>query len=284
MEIKADYHSHTCYCDGSNTPDEMAKEAYRQGFTYFGFSGHAFYSHPWEFGMDEEKYRSYRKEIAELKTRYAGKMYILAGIELECLGGRELYPGVTADDLEEHMRPEYAIGSCHCIEKNGEYVMVDTSDDMLTDAVNRLWNGDWYALTRDYYETEGKVLEKTGAGIIGHFDLIAKFNQDYCHFNESSDEYLEPALFAMKKLNRAGVPFEINTGAISRGYREEPYPSEILLKELKAMGGKIMINSDSHSVNGIGFQREEAKKLAWKCGFRKVSVLNPWGIMEEIEL
>lgn len=182
------------------------------------------------------------------------------------------------------MRPEYAIGSCHCIKKKDEYVMIDTSDAMLTEAVNRLWDGDWYALTRDYYETEAQVLERTGADLIGHFDLITKFNQDYCHFDESRDEYLEPALRAMKKLNEAEVPFEINTGAISRGYRREPYPSEILLKELKTMGGKIMINSDCHMREAIGFRFQEAAKLAWRCGFRKVSVLRPCGVMEEMEL
>lgn len=38
--LKADFHTHTTYCDGKNTPAEMVKAAYDMGFTDFGISGH----------------------------------------------------------------------------------------------------------------------------------------------------------------------------------------------------------------------------------------------------
>ena len=33
------YHTHTTFCDGKNTPMEMAEAALRQGLTALGFSG-----------------------------------------------------------------------------------------------------------------------------------------------------------------------------------------------------------------------------------------------------
>ncbi len=36
----ANYHTHTTYCDGKNTPEEIVLCAIEKGFTSIGFSGH----------------------------------------------------------------------------------------------------------------------------------------------------------------------------------------------------------------------------------------------------
>ncbi|MDO5418046.1 MAG: histidinol-phosphatase [Lachnospiraceae bacterium] len=271
MRVKADFHTHTTYCDGKSTPREMAEAAYRMGFTDFGISGHADYSFctP-DFGMSDRKLAAYKQELYALREEFAGRMNIYVGIELDCLG-----------PIQE---AEYAIGSVHCLEKNGEIFSIDETEAILADAVNRLWGGKWYEFTKDYFELEATVYDRTKCDWVGHFDLLTKFNEGYKHFDESRDEYLEPALAAMKKLNAEGLPFEINTGAISRGYRTEPYPSRILLKELKAMGGRILINSDSHHADTIGFHFDQAKRIAVECGFRTYWVLKPGGGFREVEI
>lgn len=271
MKIKADFHTHTTYCDGKNTPREMVESAFRAGFTDFGVSGHGDFSivEP-GFGMQERKLKEYKEVLESLRQEYEGKMNLYIGIELDCLG-----------PIQE---AEYCIGSTHCLLKDGEYVVVDDTEEKLIDWVNRLWNGNWYAFSKEYFELEATVYEKTHCDWVGHFDLLTKFNEGFKYFDERKDDYLEPALAAMKKLNEAGLPFEINTGAISRGYRTEPYPSRILLEELHTMGGRIMINSDSHRANTIGFRFEQARKLAYECGFRRLTVLKPGGGFREIEL
>ena len=181
-------------------------------------------------------------------------------------------------------KAEYSIGSAHCVKKNGEYISVDDTEEKLTEAVERLWKGDWYAFIRDYYELEATVWDRTRCTWIGHFDLLTKFNEGGKYFDETSDAYLEPALAAMKYLQQAEVPFEINTGAIGRKYRTVPYPWSVLLRELCQMGGRIIINSDSHSTEHICGSFELAQKLAWDCGFRRVSVLKPGGGFREIAL
>ena len=35
------YHTHTTYCDGKNTPEEIVLEAIRLGLDTIGFSGHS---------------------------------------------------------------------------------------------------------------------------------------------------------------------------------------------------------------------------------------------------
>lgn len=245
----------------------MVEAAYAMGLTDYGVSGHAWFPYGWDGGMEEETYEKYLKELYALKEEYTGKMNVYIGVELDSLG-----PIPEA---------EYYIGSIHCIKKAGEYVMIDSTEQVLCSAVDRLWGGDWYALTRDYYEMEAGVHEITGCDFIGHFDLITKFNQGYKYFDERSEKYLEPAVAAMKKLTASGIPFEINTGAISRGYRKEPYPSPLLLKELKIMGGRIIINSDSHSSENICFKFGLAIELAKACGFTESCILKPGGGFRE---
>ena len=86
----------------------------------------------------------------------------------------------------------------------------------------------------------------------------------------------------MRELNKAHIPFEINTGAMSRGFRKEPYPSALLLRELNQMGGTIMINSDSHRTDTIGWQFETAARLAADCGFDGYYALLPGGGFQKI--
>ncbi len=272
MKIKADFHTHTSFCDGRNTPRQMVEASYRMGLTDFGISEHEEYSfYEAGFGLIGEKAADYIREMEQLRAEYAGRMNLYIGIERDCLG-----PGTG--------QAEYTIGSTHCVLKNGEYVSVDHTEEKLVSAVERLWNGDWYAFVREYYELEATVYDHTRCDWVGHFDLLTKFNEGYRHFDERKDDYLEPALAAMRRLNDACLPFEINTGAISRGYRMEPYPSRILLRELCSMGGRIMINSDSHQAETIAYQFEQAGKLAYECGFRRVTVLSPGGGFREVEL
>ena len=58
-----------------------------------------------------------------------------------------------------------------------------------------------------------------------------------------------------------GVIAEINTGAISRGYRNEPYPSNQILEYIKSKGGYFILSSDSHSKENIAYQYDKWKGL-----------------------
>ncbi|MCD8370898.1 MAG: histidinol-phosphatase [Clostridiales bacterium] len=271
MRLRADFHTHSTYCDGKSTLREMVESAYRKGLTDFGVSGHADFSFVEPgFGMSDEILEQYRRELCELREEYRGRMNLYIGIELDCLGPVQ--------------KAEYAIGSTHCLLKDGEYVVVDDTEEKCVDAVRRLWNGDWYAYSKDYFELEATVYDRLNCDWVGHFDLHTKWNEGYRYFDENADAYLEPALAAMRKLNDAGLPFEINTGAISRGYRTEPYPGKRLLRELCAMGGRIMINSDSHHADHIGYHFDQALRIAVECGFRRLTVLAPGGGLREIPI
>ena len=67
--------------------------------------------------------------------------------------------------------------------------------------------------------------------------------------------------------------FEVNTGAVSRGYRTAPYPSENLLYVLKKENAKVIISSDSHDKDNIDFGLKETEKLLKDIGFKYLYTL-----------
>ena len=159
----------------------------------------------------------------------------------------------------------------HYVLKNGEYVCVDNTAEIVKDAVNRLYGGDFDALAEDYFALIANVAEKTNADIIGHFDLVSKFSEKNGY--GESPRFLAAAQKAVRTLVPYGLPFEINTGAMARGVRSVPYPSPEILKMIKKHGGEILLSSDCHDKNYLDFAFCEAADLARKTGFTRTAVI-----------
>lgn len=78
-----------------------------------------------------------------------------------------------------------------------------------------------------------------------------------------------------------GKPFEINVGAMTRGYRTSPYPSKKLLCEIARLGGDIVINGDCHDRRWLGRYLDGAAALALECGFDCRMILTSDGWKKE---
>lgn len=271
MIPKANYHTHTKYCDGKNTVAEMTKAAFDKGFTHLGFSGHGYTDFDESYCMSRENIQNYLRDIAAVKAEYAGKMEVYAGVEQDCFS------------TEPTDMYDYVIGSTHYVYKDGLYHTVDESEERTNTIVREFFGGDFLKYAAAYFEGEAQVVAKTKPDIIGHFDLISKFNEGNKYFDMDEKAYRFLALEAMEELLRTGVPFEINTGAMYRGLRTEPYPSYGLLKELQKRGGEIVLSSDSHDCNSIGFAFGEVAQACREFGFRYTKIWTPKG-MKEIPL
>ena len=126
--------------------------------------------------------------------------------------------------------------------------------------------GDYYTLCEEYYRLVGDVARKTKADIIGHFDLITKYNGNNQFFDTQKQRYVSAYLSAAKELAEYNVPFEINTGVIIRGYKDVPYPHEEIIKELVSMGAKFVLSSDAHKPSHIAYGFEKYSKWAKTLG------------------
>ena len=250
---RSDFHVHTCYCDGKDSPEDIVKEAVRLGMTRLGFSGHSYTAFDTIYCMSPDGTRSYMDEIHRLKDKYSGQIELLCGIE------RDYYSDIDTGDFD------YVIGSVHYVNVDGEFLPVDESLEAFMRLL-RCCHDDPCDMAGRYYSLVADVVNKTGADIIGHFDLITKFNEGGRFFDEDSPGYIEAWKSAADSLLQTGRPFEINTGAISRGWRKTPYPSAGIISYIASRGGKFILSSDSHSKDTLMFQFAECEELARNLG------------------
>lgn len=238
MEL-CDLHIHSLYCDGKDAPEDLVLEAIRKNMNKIGFSSHSYTFFDESYCMKKEKIQAYKDEISYLKEKYKDKIEILCGIE------QDFYSDEPFDDYD------YVIGSVHYVKIGDTYIAVDSSKQELVDAANRYYDGDFYKLAEDYFSTVAKI---KNADIIGHFDLVTKFNEGYCLFDEQNERYVNAYKKALDILLLQDVVFELNTGAIARGYKSQPYPSNDILNYIKANGGKVILSSDCHSKEMLMFE------------------------------
>ncbi len=265
--ITTDLHTHTNYCDGENTPREMVEEAYKRGFKYYGFSGHSYDPCVEPYSMTPTGTEQYKAEVNALKKEYDGKMTIFLGLE------QDYHSEPYGDGYD------YIIGSVHNIQKDGKLYPVDLNPEMLQEVLNEHFGGDFESFAEEYFDLVADVVNKTNCDIIGHIDLISKFFET--HPRVLTDRYKDAALNAVRRLIPYNRFFEINVGAMTRGYRTAPYPEPFILKEICRLGGKIVINGDCHNKDWLGDHLDSALKIAKECGFTERYILTKNGWVAE---
>lgn len=237
--ILQDFHTHTTYCDGKNSPEEMVLAAIERGMEKLGLSCHSYTDFDTSYCIKKEKIADYQAEIRSLAEKYKDKIQVFCGVE------QDYFSDCTTEGFD------YVIGSVHYVKKDGLYLAIDISEEMFVDHVKKHYGGDFIALCEDYFAIIGDVAKKTNASIIGHFDLVSKFNEGDKLFDSSNERYIDAAKKAVDKILESGKVFEINTGAITRGLRTQAYPDKRIMDYIKEKGGKFILSSDSHSTESL---------------------------------
>ena len=244
-----DLHTHTIYSDGKNAPEEMILAAMEKGLDEIGISDHVYTFFDESYCLQKDKIEAYKRELAALKEKYKGTISVKCGIEYD-LFSKEPTEGF-----------DYAIGSLHYLRCDGKYYPLDCKKEDFIALAEGCFGGDYYALAEEYFSLVSDYAMRADIDFIGHFDLIAKYNEGSALFDETHPRYLAAAKMAADKLIKAGKPFEINTGAIARGYRSAPYPAPAIYAYMKERGAAFLLSSDAHSTETIAYDFEKYKSL-----------------------
>lgn len=261
------FHTHTTFCDGKSTPEEIVLYAIEHGFDAIGFSGHGFT--PYDDTYCMQNTRGYIAEIKRLKEKYCGKLPIYLGTE------EDAFYLVNRGDYE------YIIGSVHYFRNGEKYYSIDHSIESFSNCLE-LFRGDPIALAETYYSSLCEYALKRKPDIVAHYDLITKFEETYEKRLFDSEKYFEVATKYMKELIKADMLFEVNMGAMTRGVRTSPYPHERLLYVLKENDGKIILSSDAHDAKMLDFHFEETKKMLRDIGFKYIYSMPIGGLKKEL--
>ena len=272
MTYLQNIHTHCTYCDGKDTPEQIVKKAIEIGFDAIGFSSHAPFDFDTDYTLTKERIPDYVSEIKALKNKYKDRIDIYCGLESDYFSTES-----------ENLNLDYKIGSVHLLEIDGKYYDVDYSLDMTKKVISEHFNGDAIEYSKHYYSLVSKLADVKRFDIVGHIDLITKFNDKERLIDEDSKEYQKAALEAIHSLKGKAIAFEVNTGAISRKHRTIPYPAPFILKELHSIGEKIILTSDCHNKEYLNVGYSDAIELIKECGFKSI-VIKTNGEFEEVPI
>jgi histidinol-phosphatase (PHP family) len=199
-----------------------------------------------DYGMDFETLPEYMWRATELRMDYP-EIPIRLGIEMDYVEGYE-------EQLEGWTREypfDYVIGSVHFL---GEYSIDDPRHMELYEKwpLDKIW--------REYFRCVQKAARSGFFDIIGHLDLVKKFDHyPPIELNQLYEETVEV-------LADSGVCVELNTGGL-RAPVAEMYPSRRLLELCHEYGVPITLGSDAHRPGEVGYELELAVRLAQEVGY-----------------
>lgn len=275
MNKKINFHTHTNFCDGNCSAEEMIVAAVSKGFSALGFSGHSLLPFARSWHIAPRDFSAYENKIKDLAEKYSDKIQIYYGYEAD------YFPGVSVPSKKEYKRmgfePDYLIGSVHYVVTEKGHYSVDNSADKVRENLIRLYgNGidyssvDFRKAVCEYFAAERKMISSCDFDILGHPDLMRKRNGLLSMFKEDESWYKNELKTTADVIAKSGIVVEINTGAIARGAMDDFYPSEFFLTLLFERGVPVCINSDAHRVQDLDCAFDRAAAQAKKIGYREL--------------
>ena len=182
---KVSLHGGHCgeFCEhAKGTLDEFMESAIEKGFKIYGVSEHAprhgdqfLYPEELELGWDTAKlisdFERYAKRIDEVIEKYADKLTILKGFEMEVVP-KDSYVELMLG-YKDRFHFDYAVGSVHYVDE----IQIDGCPEFFIDALDKQGGLDRLAIR--YYETIMEMVENLKPDVVGHFDLVRKLAAPY---------------------------------------------------------------------------------------------------------
>ncbi|MBC3805145.1 histidinol-phosphatase HisJ [Acetobacterium fimetarium] len=270
--IQANFHIHSEYCDGQNTLEEMTKAGIAAGLKSIGFASHMPLPFKNDWTMDEAKLSHYFEEISDLKEKYASSIEIYCGMEIDYFIDRQ-----DISELAKEILPklDYTIMSIHTIGSTygNEVSYIDDTREDFARGIKNYYDNQPQQFIEAYYKGIGEMVLRHQPDVLGHIDLIKKYNQENFFFDENDFWYQETVKKCLDTIAETRTRMEINTGANMRVPGVGRYPSDWMIPEMEKRKIQITVGGDSHSVEGIVNEYNEAEMFLLSCGYKEYWML-----------
>lgn len=263
------YHSHCLYCDGRADMEAFVRFALSGGFSSYGFSSHAPLPFPTSWTMEWDRMDDYLSEFHRLKAKYADRIELYVGLEIDYLDETS-HPGIARF---RDLPLDYRIGSVHMLPTaEGEVVDIDVPADTFCRLVDIRFGGDLDRVVHLYYDRLLRMVELGGFDIVGHADKM-HYNAS-CYRRGLLDEewYDDLVRSYFQEIARHGYQVEVNT----KSYLDKHvlFPNVRYFSYLNKLGIRVQVNSDAHYPERINDGRREALQALHRAGYRSVMELH----------
>jgi histidinol-phosphatase (PHP family) len=263
----ANYHTHTLYCDGKDTPEAFIEEALRKEMFAIGFSSHSPLPYNNGYSIKENRLEEYCNEIRQLKEKYKGRISIYLALEIDYI------PGISDNfnNYRNKLSLDYTIGGVHLVKnkKTDELWFIDGPEINYTIGLTRIFNDDIKLAVQTYFSQLNEMIRTQKPTIVAHFDKV-KMNNKGRFFSEDEDWYKDLVKETINCIKDAGSIVEVNTRGIYKKRCDSPYPGIFALKEIHKMNIPVTISSDAHKPDELTSYFPETINILKDIGFNEV--------------
>jgi histidinol-phosphatase (PHP family) len=258
----ASYHMHTSYCDGKTGVEEMVRAAVEAGLSEVGISSHSPLTFRTDWNMDAGRLPDYVAEVRRVGRQFADRIRVLLGMELDFIPDPSFLAFREGEIFPHDF--DYFIGSVHYLD-GGPSESFDGFEEGFRTLLSRSYAGDIEAMVLDYYSRVRQMLETPRLRIVGHLDVIKRWNAAGRYFRADEPWYVKQVSETLDAISASGHLVEINTSGWRKGVGE-PYPSEAILAACRDRDIPIIISSDAHRPSEVIQDFERAADLLASLG------------------
>jgi histidinol-phosphatase (PHP family) len=201
--------------------------------------------------MDLADFPEYLRLVEEARIEFP-QLPIRLGLECDFIPGKESW----IRELAKKADFDYFIGAVHYITPDWDVDNPLKLARWKDQPVEEVWTKYFQALTQ---ASQSGLFD-----FIAHPDLVKKFGH-----RPKGDlrPYYRDTLDAIEA---AGIAMEVSTAGLRKEVMEI-YPSKIFLEEAFKRNIPILISSDAHAPQEVGYEFSRAKTLVKEVGYREVS-------------
>jgi len=195
---------------------------------------------------DLDAYVAFLREETDLRV----------GIEADFVPGRE----DRLATLLEARDWDYVIGSVHFL---GD-LAIDHEDFDIWDHRGHRPDEVWAR----YFETVGEAARSGLFDVLAHADLVKVWGTRRPRPDGDLRRFYERA---MEGIAESGIAVEVSTAGLRKPVGEL-YPAPAFLEMVVDAGNPIVLSSDAHTPDGLGYRYEQALEVLDRLGVREVAV------------
>ncbi len=248
--------------------DAVVDRAIAAGFTHYGLSEHCpryrtedLFPGEEDLGPDGlvRAFEAYTAQAHAIRERIGDRLDLLIGFETE-----RLPPGDWAArmrSLREQVKPDYIVGSVHDVEGQ----VIDFTPEKTREVAAEL--GGIEIMQTLYFEAVIDLVTALRPEVVGHIDLIRKFDGNAPTFSPRVRRRIDDALEAVRL---AGGVLEVNCATHRRGLGPV-YPLPDILARACQLGIGVTLGDDSHGAHDVGVGLDASMRAITNAGYREVS-------------
>jgi histidinol-phosphatase (PHP family) len=187
-----------------------------------------------------ERFAHYVDTARRLAQDHADDLTLFVAMEIET------YPGSIelAKTLMAEHDLDYVVGSIHHVDA----VPIDSSQSEYARAATAA--GGITPLYCRYFDMQYEMLTTLRPKVVGHFDLIRIFDNDYLT-RIRRPEVWRRVIRNLEYIRNRDLILDINMRALFKG-AADPYPCRSILEQIAEMDIKVAPGDDSHGVATVG--------------------------------